>query len=122
MRLDVALVYTDGRKEVVTVGRPADLIAFADQFDKLAPDGPHAIREITWLTHRTLRSSVPLEQWIESLEDITADRDAVAEMRQELGAPDPTDAAAAEPTPIVRGAELVEELRMSSGSGSRASA
>jgi len=90
-RLDVALRYADGRKEVVTVGRPADLIAFADEFDKIAPSGPKAIREVAWLTHRALKTDVPLEEWLEELDELTADDDAIASLRAELeGGVDPT--------------------------------
>src|SRR4051812_46959820 len=84
MRIDVALVYRDGRREVVTVGRPADLIAFADKFDKMAPDGPRSVFEVAWITHRTLRASVPLEEWIEQLDEITADEEEVAKVRAAL--------------------------------------
>lgn len=87
MRLDIAVVYTDGRKEVVTVGRPADLIAFAEEFDKLGPQGPKAVSEIAWLTHRALRVPEPLDAWIDTLDDITADPDTVAEVRKQLDHP-----------------------------------
>jgi len=91
---NVAVVYQDGRKEVVTIGRPADLIAFADAFDKVGPTEPYAIREIAWLTHRALKIELELEDWIESLEDITGDPDEVETMRAELAAVDPPDAGA----------------------------
>jgi len=92
-RIDVGLVYDDGRKQVVSVGRPADLIAFADTFDKLAPSEPHVIREAAWLAHHALGVEQPLDQWVQTLEDITTDEDAVAEIRAELEGSDPGDAA-----------------------------
>lgn len=107
-RIDVALVFRDGRREVVTVGRPSDLIAFADNFDKIAPSEPHAVRELVWLAHRALRIDEPLDTWVESLDDITSDEEQVAEIRAELGESDPGEAAveAASPTPIRPEAEL----------------
>ena len=99
MRLDIAVVYDDGRREVVTVGRPADLIAFAEQFDKLGPAGPQAVREIAWLTHRALRVEQPLDAWIETLDDITADPEEVAKLRDELGGASPTTEAPSEAPP-----------------------
>lgn len=80
-RIDVAVRFADGREEVVQVGRPADLIAFADQFGHIAPEPPYAIRELAWLTHRALRIQEPLEQWVDSLDDISAGDDAVAAIR-----------------------------------------
>ena len=93
-RIEVALVYQDGRKEVVTVGRPADLIAFADKFEKVAPSEPYAIRELAWLAHRSLRVEQPLDEWIDTLEDITSADAAVEEVRAELASADPLGAAA----------------------------
>jgi hypothetical protein len=101
-RIDVALVFTDGRKEVVTVGRPSDLIAFADTFDKIAPSEPHAVRELVWLAHRALRIDTPLDEWVESLDDITSDEEQVAAVRAAVTDADPGGAAdeAASPEPI----------------------
>lgn len=69
-RIEIAVEYVDGRNEVVTVGRPADLIAFADEFEKVAPDGPHVIRESTWLVHRALRVDAPFAEWVDTLEGV----------------------------------------------------
>jgi hypothetical protein len=101
-RIDIALVYTDGRKEVVTVGRPADLIAFADTFEKVAPSEPHVIREAAWLAHHALHVDRPLDEWVQELDDITTDDAAVAAIRGELNQHDPPGAAeqAATVTPI----------------------
>jgi len=91
-RIDVGLVYLDGHKQVVTVGRPADLIAFADTFEKVAPSEPHVIREAAWLAHYALRIEQPLDEWVQTLDDITTDDDAVAAIRAELNAADPGEA------------------------------
>jgi hypothetical protein len=71
-RLEIAVEYRDGRKETVRVGRPADLIAFADEFEKVAPDpsGPNLMREAAWLVHRSLRVDTPFETWVEELDDL----------------------------------------------------
>ena len=87
MRVDIALVYRDGRKEVVSVGRPADLIAFADEFDKLAPSEPYAMREAAWLAHRALRLDEPLDEWVETLDDLTMKDDEVKAIQAELANP-----------------------------------
>jgi hypothetical protein len=92
-RIDIALVYTDGRKEVVTVGRPADLIAFADTFEKVAPSEPHVIREAAWLAHHALHIEQPLDEWVQTLDDITTEDGAIAEIRAELDKRDPPGAA-----------------------------
>jgi len=100
-RIDVALVFTDGRREVVTVGRPADLIAFADNFGKIAPSEPHAVRELVWLAHHALKVDEPLDQWVEQLDDITSDEEGVAEVRAAIEESDPGGAAdEAAPKPL----------------------
>lgn len=83
-RIEIALVYSDGRKEVVTAGRPVDLIAFADEFGKSAPSEPHLVREAAWLAHRAKRVEQPLDSWIDELDDISANPDTVAEVQAEL--------------------------------------
>lgn len=97
-RIDVALVYADGRKEVVTVGRPADLIAFADKFQKTAPSEPYAIRELAWLAHRALHVEQPLDEWVETLDELTGQDEVVAEVRAELAA---AENGTADPTTLV---------------------
>jgi len=82
--LDVAVRYVDGRKEVVRVGRPADLIAFADKFGHIAPEPPYAIRELVWLVHRALKIDAPLEAFVDTLEDVSSSDEALAELRVEL--------------------------------------
>ena len=92
-RIDIAVVYTDGRKEVVNAGRPADLIAFADTFDKTGPSEPHAIKELAWLAHRALRIEQPLEEWVDTLDELTGNDERIAEIQAELDAQDPGGAA-----------------------------
>lgn len=99
-RIEVALVYTDGRKEVVNTGRPADLIAFADTFEKLAPSEPYAVRELAWLAHRALKVEQPLDEWIDTLDDISSSDEVIAEVRAELADPPEADEAAADPAEV----------------------
>jgi hypothetical protein len=98
-RIQIAVEYRDGRKETVTVGRPADLIAFADQFRKIAPDvsGPDLMREAAWLVHRALRVEAPFDEWVDELENLEMPRTPAAEPELEREAvpgspPDPTPA------------------------------
>jgi len=98
--LDVAVRYVDGRKEVVRVGRPADLIAFADKFGHIAPEPPYAIRELVWLVHRALKIDSPLEAFVDTLEDVSSSDEALAELRVEL---ERAGTSAEDPTPAVAG-------------------
>jgi hypothetical protein len=68
-KIQIAVEYDDGRRETVTVGRPADLIAFADEFRKLAPEtnSPDLMRESAWLVHRALKVQEPFMEWVETL-------------------------------------------------------
>lgn len=99
-RIDVALVYTDGRREVVSVGRPSDLIAFADKFEKIAPSEPYAVRELVWLAHRALRIEKPLEEWADELDDITSDDEQIEAIRADLDPPAAAAEAASPPTAL----------------------
>jgi hypothetical protein len=108
-RLHIAVEYVDGKKEVVSVGRPADLIAFADEFEKLAPDGPYMVREASWLVHRALKIERPFSEWIDELEALevvsTDELTSTAEPEPELAEPasDPTPPAAAKTAELVTG-------------------
>jgi hypothetical protein len=99
-RIDVAIVYSDDRKEVVSVGRPADLIAFADKFDKAAPSEPYAIFELAWLAHRALKIEQPLAEWVDSLEDLVGAEEAVAAIKAELESPTGAAGTAAKTTTV----------------------
>jgi hypothetical protein len=96
-RIEIAVEYVDGRNEVVTVGRPADLIAFADEFQKVAPDGPHVIRESTWLVHRALRVDAPFAEWVDTLEGVELVRGPEAA----AGAPTEAELAGDAPTVVL---------------------
>jgi hypothetical protein len=100
LRIDVAVVYQDGRKEVVPVGRPAVLIAFEDHFGH---DTPSGWRELCWLTHKALGVAEPLDVWVEQLEIISSRDEDVDELRAELNggkaAADPQAAATGSGSP-----------------------
>jgi hypothetical protein len=118
-RIDVALVYSDGRKEVVSVGRPADLIAFADKFDKAAPSEPYAIFELAWLAHRALKIETPIEAWVDELDDLIGADDAVDAIKAELEK-GPTGAADDKAAPKAAAALKVETPATSRGIASHA--
>lgn len=81
-RLEVAIISRDGEAVVVNAARPASLVAFGDQFDgKMMPDNP---REVAWLVHHALEVSEPLEEWLKTLEDISAAPDDVRLARRIL--------------------------------------
>jgi len=97
-KLKIAVEYSDGRTEDVTVGRPADLIAFADEFGKIAPDpsGPNLMREASWLVHRALRVEQPFDEWVESLEGLELPKGQAA---PEVAEPEATRPPEPEPEP-----------------------
>jgi hypothetical protein len=70
VRVEIRVVYDDGTEEVIQAGRPAALIAFADEFEKVAPDGVDVMREAAWLAHRALRTDEPFEAWIDRVAEI----------------------------------------------------
>jgi hypothetical protein len=110
----IAVEYVDGRRELVTIGRPADLIAFADKFEKVAPDtsGPYLVREAAWLVHRALRVDEPFEEWIETLEGLefsSPELEALEAAEREL-TPDPTETETTEDESTE--AEVVELIPM----------
>src|SRR5262245_32346288 len=74
-RLDVAVIHRDGSAEIVNAARPATLVAFSDAHDgKLMPE---TMREIAWVVHRARAIEEPLEEWLETLEDVSADDEDV---------------------------------------------
>jgi hypothetical protein len=81
-RLEVAIISRDGEAQVVNAARPASLVAFGDHFDgKMMPDNP---REVAWLVHNALEVTEPLEEWLKTLEDISAAPDDVRLARRIL--------------------------------------
>ena len=79
MRLEVAIIERDGTAQVVNAARPATLVAFTDEFDKTMPE---TIREIAWVVHHALAIDQPLDEWLQTLEDISALPDDVALARR----------------------------------------
>jgi hypothetical protein len=92
MRVEIRVVYEDGSEEVIQAGKPAALIAFADEFKKVAPDGPDVMREACWLAHHASGSELPFAEWLERVAEI--DRPTIAGAPSENGEPteDPTAA------------------------------
>lgn len=65
-RFDLAVITRDGTADIVNVGRPDTLIAFADAHaGKIAPETP---AEYAWCAHYTVGASEPLEKWIRTIE------------------------------------------------------
>jgi len=80
VRLEVAVIHQDGTAEVVNASRPATLVAFSDEHpDKMMPE---SIREIAWVVHRALGVEEPLDEWLTTLEDISAAPEDVALARR----------------------------------------
>lgn len=82
-RMDVAVATSDGTRLIVNAGRPGDLIAFADKFRKIGPDGPDTIRELAWLTWHTLGIEQDFLLWMKTLEELTPDPEEVERLRAE---------------------------------------
>lgn len=76
-RIEVAVTYNDGTREIVNAGKPAVLVAFGDEHGHPGPESP---REIAWLVHRALGVEEPLNEWLDTLDDLDGSEDAVAEM------------------------------------------
>lgn len=80
MRLEVAVIDRDGNATIVNASRPASLVAFEDAHDgKMMPE---TIREISWIVHHALGIEQPLNDWLATLEDVSADPDDVARARK----------------------------------------
>jgi hypothetical protein len=80
MRLQVAIIERDGSAQIVNAARPATLVAFTDAHEgKVMPE---TIREIAWVVHHSLGIEQPLDEWLATLEDISALPDDVALARR----------------------------------------
>jgi hypothetical protein len=103
-QIDVAVATRDGARRIVNVGRPGLLIAFADKFGKTAPEPPHIMRELAWLVHHELKVEQPLDEWVETLVELTDNQEDVARLRDEWE-PDPREAVdgTGPPPPAVTG-------------------
>jgi hypothetical protein len=75
-RLEVAIISRDGSAQVVNAARPASLVAFSDDHEQKVM--PETIREIAWVVHHALEISEPLDEWLGTLEDISAQPEDVA--------------------------------------------
>jgi len=72
-----------GEWRIIAAGRPADMIAFEDEFGIPGPDPESGKmwRQVSWLAHRLSAPEVPFAEWVESVEDIAADPDGLATAR-----------------------------------------
>jgi hypothetical protein len=75
-RLEVAVISRDGSAKVVNVARPATLVAFSDKHPGKAM--PETYPEVAFTVHHALEISEPLDEWLQSLEDISAQPEDVA--------------------------------------------
>ena len=82
-RLDVAVIDRDGAARVVNAGRPATLVAFEDAHEgKMMPE---TFREISWVVHHALAIEEPLNEWLDTLEVVSAQPEDVALARSIIG-------------------------------------
>ena len=75
-RLEVAVITRDGDALVVNAARPASLVAFSDAHE--GKSMPETFREIAWIVHRALDVEQPLDEWLATLEDVSAMPEDVA--------------------------------------------
>ena len=125
-RLEVAVIDREGNALVVNASRPATLVAFEDAHPgKVMPE---TIREIAWVVHHALGVDEPLDEWILTLEEISAlDEDVALARRamdgdeqakrtllglEERPSPDPTTR-----DPAVEQLEETETLRVAEVTG-----
>lgn len=103
-------VERDGVVEVKNIGRPASLVAFGDKFKKSAPT---SYDEIAWLAHRTFAPERPFQEWLDELDELTANEEVVAAaQRAQADAMTP-----AERLDAMTAAELVELGDVDEGRG-----
>ncbi|HEY7621687.1 MAG TPA: hypothetical protein VH834_18045 [Solirubrobacteraceae bacterium] len=76
----MAVIDRDGNAMIVNASRPASLVAFEDAHEgKVMPE---TIREIAFVVHHALGIEQPLDDWLGTLEEISADPDDVALARR----------------------------------------
>jgi hypothetical protein len=80
MRLDVAVIDRQGDALVVNAARPLTLVAFEDAHE--GKTQPETVREVAWMVHHALGIAQPLDEWLATLEDVSADPDTVALARR----------------------------------------
>ena len=97
-RIRVRVVHDDGRDDELKIGRPRDLIAFADEFGKAFPDmeGPTLMREFAFLAHRAADTTETLDEWLGHVDEIIRVKDEPAPPDPSAPAP---PAASSEPEP-----------------------
>jgi len=79
----VAVVDRDGQAIIVNASRPATLVAFEDAHP--GKQMPSSIREVAWVVHHALGIEQPLDEWLATLEDISAVPEDVELARRVLG-------------------------------------
>jgi hypothetical protein len=79
-RLEVAVIDRDGSAMVINAARPLTLVAFEDAHD--GKSMPQTVREVAWMVHHALAIEQPLDEWLATLEDVSADPDTVALARR----------------------------------------
>lgn len=113
-RVLVAVAESDGELKLHNAGKPAAMVAFADRYNHMAPDG---YDELAWLTWRSLTGGEggddAFREWLEGLDELTASVDVLEQLRRkqlgELSACDRLEAMTA--------AELVELASSDSSEG-----
>jgi hypothetical protein len=80
-RVEVALVYTDGRKVIADISRPSALVWFGDTFEKLQPE---TYSEIARLVHHVEAPEQPFDEWLADVEILDAQEETVQEVRAAL--------------------------------------
>ncbi|HEY3020270.1 MAG TPA: hypothetical protein VGJ32_08760 [Solirubrobacteraceae bacterium] len=110
-RLEVAVISRDGEATIVNASRPATLVAFEDAHEgKMMPE---TIREIAWVVHHALGIEQPLDEWLPTLEDVSAQAEDVALARRIIaGDEDARKIALGElPRPAASGDEGADDAR-----------
>ena len=79
-RLEVAVIDRDGGAMVVNAARPLTLVAFEDAHDGRSQ--PNNVREVAWMVHHALGIEEPLDEWLATLEDVSADPEVVGLARR----------------------------------------
>jgi hypothetical protein len=81
-RLEVAVIDREGGATIVNATRPATLVAFEDAHEgKMMPE---TIREIAWVVHHALGIAQPIDEWLATLEDVSAQPEDVKLARRIL--------------------------------------
>jgi hypothetical protein len=79
-RLEVAVVTRGGDAQIVNAARPASLVAFSDAHENKVM--PETMREIAFVVHHALGVAEPLDEWLDTLEDVSAAPEDVERARR----------------------------------------